>query len=408
MVVIGAGIIGVACALRLQSIGRSVLLIDANEPGRGCSYGNAGIVASSFVLPLSSPRHLLSAPRMLVDPLGPLAIRMRDLSSIAPWLLRFLANARPAAQRRTIEGLTLLNGRSVAAWRNLLADADEAALLVERGMLEVVRQERDVGALRGLAQRLEDAGIPVSLIGPESAGELEPTLAGRLAGALFHERVAHFEDPFGLIGALLAAFLNRGGVVRRVSVQNVRPTLSCVQVETEEEVVEVDKVLLANGFGARTLLQNLGVRTPVGIEFGYHVMFQKQAATLTRPISFHRESFVGTPMRAGLRLAGTVELAAAHSRPDWARADQLTTLALPYLPSLPPKADSRWRGGRPSFPDGLPAIGRLKEAPQIFYAFGHQHLGLTLAAVTGEIICDLVRNVGPASNLFSLEQRGLL
>lgn len=404
--VIGGGVIGVTSALALQLAGHPTLLLEKDEPGRGCSYGNAGVIATSFVLPLSSPRHILAAPRMLLNPMGPLAIRFSHLPAVAPWLARFLINASPGRQRRTIEGLQQLNARSLPAWQNLLEGVAERRLLIERGMLDVAGNPGALTSLRASGDRLCAAGVSISELDAKEVGEIEPLLLGRVAGGLLHHNVAHVEDPYVLTRTLLSKFLEIGGKLQITDVRALTPNEDGVQIDCVSGSIVANRALVAAGQASARLLAGLGVNVPLGVEHGYHLMVPHPCEMPSRPLSFHSESFLATPMRDGLRLAGTVELARSDASPNWKRADRLLDLAQPYLPGLTRKGTTRWMGGRPSFPDSLPAIGRLAATPRILYAFGHQHLGLTLAAITADIVRAMVadRPLPLSLEPFSLER----
>lgn len=390
--VVGAGVIGLTAAVALQRRGHEVVLIDRDPPGTGCSSGNAGVIATSFVLPLSSPGHLLSAPRMLLDPVGPLSVRVRDLPWLSAWLAAFVLNALPARQRRTIEALKAINGSALAAWRTLLADVNASDLLVERGMLEVVpaQDDRAARSLEAHAARLEKENIPLERVGAGEGAELEPLLTGRIGGGILHNAVAHVRDPAAVNAALLRHFREAGGDVLSIKVEEIRPDGTKVAVIGQGWRQSFDHAVLSAGYWSGRLLRGLGLRIPIGVERGYHYMLPATEPLPSRPIAFHAESFLATPLPNGLRLAGTVELARAESPPDWRRADQLARLVRRYMPQPSDVPGTRWMGCRPSFADGLPAIGRLSSHPAILYAFGHQHLGLTQAAVTAQLLADLI------------------
>jgi D-hydroxyproline dehydrogenase len=394
--VIGAGVIGLAIAVTLQRRGRRVILMDQARPGSGCSAGNAAVIATSFVLPLSNVEHLLGAPRMLLDPLGPLAIRSQDLPSLIPWLARFVLNALPRNQRRTIDTLKAINIAALPAWRRLLRDLQASELLIERGMIEVVRPGRpaDLKALFLHAERLAGECIAITRLGPNDVDDLEPVLAARAGAGLLHDGVAHVRDPAEVNSTMLEAFLGTGGEVLLAGVDAMAPCENHVAIFADGAEQHVDRAIVSAGFGSGELLRHLGLRVPIGVERGYHHMVRLDGPLPSRPISFHAEGFLATPLASGLRLAGTVELAKAEAAPNWRRADQLPLLARRYLGEVEPDGKGRWMGCRPSFADGLPAIGQLRGAPRLLYAFGHQHLGLTQAATTAESVAAIVTGLG--------------
>jgi glycine/D-amino acid oxidase-like deaminating enzyme len=397
--IVGGGIIGIAAALELQSRGHSVVLIDRDAPGRACSFGNAGIIATSYVLPLSRPRQILAIPKMLLDPLGPLSVRPSDLPELLPWLIRFLLTTTPTSQRKIVHGLTALNQRALPAWRRRLRNDNAIELLQERGMVEVARSRAGLRSMRSLSKRLRGLGVRVADLDAEAVHELEPAIAKCVTGGTFHEDIAHVGDPAVLNEVLLARFLAKGGLVIQDCIVGVTPREDGALIIGSRGSTHVSHAVICSGHASGRLLRPLGLKVPIAVEYGYHLTLTGVPGLPSRPLAFHEESFVATPMPGGLRLAGTVELACEGAEPNWRRAEMLAKLASRYLKGLDDKRRTRWRGGRPSLPDGLPAIGRVPAAPSIIYAFGHQHLGLTLASVTAELVAQMIGNSASEVNL---------
>lgn len=405
--IVGAGVIGIAIALRLQQDGYAVTLIDHSEPGSGCSAGNAGIIASSFVLPLSSFSHITGAPRMLLDEDAPLSISPKHIVEYAPWLMSFLANALPKRRRHSIEALKQLNAESPAAWHRLLGEEMGRKFLRQTGMLDVVAKGRSCNGLQSNAALLAAEGIAIDELSGDDAEALEPALKGRLAGANFHRDVAQVTDPLVLSRAMVDRVVAKGGRIERLKVRAVVPDGKGVELHTSDGTRKFAAAVISAGWWSSALVTPFGLCAPLRAERGYHAMLPDCGYTLGRPVSFHEESFLATPMIGGLRLAGTVELSPPTARPNWKRAENLPRLARRYLPDLVMEGQTNWYGSRPSFADSLPAIGAVKGADQILYAFGHQHLGLTQAAVTAELIHTIIRGKMPNNiQTFSLERFG--
>jgi D-hydroxyproline dehydrogenase len=391
IIVVGAGIVGLSIATLLRMQGHAVQLVDEAEPGKGCSYGNAGIIATSFIEPLSDISTLLRVPRLLFNQTGPLAIRARNFPQLAPWLLSFAANALPAQRHKSLDALKALNLLALPAWRRMLSDIGSAKLLVERGVLEVVRKQTSLPSLDEKVGRLRMEGLKTELIDGPTANELEPHLSGRILGAALYSDMAHVTDPYLISNALFRHFMRDEGSFSGGKVTSLQPTPEGVAVFKSGRVEMAEKVVVCAGLWSRELLKPFGLRIPVVAERGYHLNLDGFDAGLTRPVGFHDEAVFATPMTSGLRLAGTVELAKAEAPANWQRAHILRDIAKAYIPSIPVVGGTDWMGCRPSFPDSLPGIGRLGRS-EIFYAFGHQHLGLTQAAVTAELIAAMVND----------------
>ncbi len=395
--IIGGGVVGIATALCLQDAGYSVVLIDRDAPGTGCSSGNAGVIATSFVLPLSSFSHILGAPKMLMDRMAPLSLPLRYAANYSPWLLRFALNALPANRRHTTDRLIQLNEASALAWKRLLPDEIYSKIFRNRGMLDVVAAGRSLDGLIANAEAIRAEGVPVELLGAAEVAELEPLLRGKVAGAALHSAVSQVADPKLLSDAMLQRFSERGGTSVLLNVTDVLANADGVEVIGSGRAVRASRAVISAGWWSPELLKRFGLHAPLRAERGYHVMLPAMTESFSRPISFHEESFLATPMTGGLRLAGTVELAPPHAQPNWQRASNLLKLARTYIPELNTQGWTRWMGSRPSFADSLPAIGQVTSAPNVFYSFGHQHLGLTQAAISAEYIRDIMRGTMPAN-----------
>ncbi|SHE54614.1 D-amino-acid dehydrogenase [Microbulbifer donghaiensis] len=395
--VVGAGIVGTAIAERLQSRGHQTVLVDRDAPGDGCSSGNAGHFATDVVLPLANPSTILSIPKLLSDPLGPLTIRWSYLPRMLPWLLRFARAALPSNARASAQMLRELNSRSIASFDRLLGRTGLQALMVKRGALTLYETESGRQRNRATVALLREFGVQVEELDSGPLRELEPAVIKDVAGGLYFPKTAHTVNPLRLVQELAKSFCSGGGEVQRAEVHRLQPQPGGrVEVGLDSGNIDARRVVVAAGAWSGTLVQQLGYRVPLDTERGYHLMLPQPGVELTRPMVSFERSFVMTPMEEGMRLAGTVELAGLRAAPNYRRADILFDHAQKILPGLQRGEATRWMGFRPSLPDSLPVIGRAPREENIYFAFGHQHLGLTQAAVTAEIIDDLVAGREPA------------
>jgi glycine/D-amino acid oxidase-like deaminating enzyme len=394
LVVIGAGVVGLACARALQRAGRRVCIVDPAEPGSACSYGNAGVIATDHLLPLSRPGTLARLPRMLFDPESPLRLAPSRLVELMPWFARFLWACRPTQVRRGILATAALTGAALAAWREELAHSGASDLLRETGMYEVFETAPDfAAAVRGRAVA-ESFGVPVEPVEAADLRRREPALRTDLAGALYYPGVAHVLDPLRVSRALARAFLDAGGTIARTRATALRGRADGVTVETAGGALHASHAVIAAGIDARELCRTLGFDPPLIAEMGYHVAIPGAQSRLGAPIASATGGFIVTPMVDHLRIAGTVEFARRPAPPDWRRAEVLARRAARLFRAPFDEVErSRWRGCRPTLPDFLPAIGPLPGQPRVIAAFGHQHIGLTTAAVTGATVRDLVLGV---------------
>ncbi|AZF48030.1 MULTISPECIES: FAD-binding oxidoreductase [unclassified Pseudomonas] len=387
IVVVGAGIIGLACAVQLARQGRQVRVIDAQAPGLGASYGNAGHLATEQVFPIADLSILKRLPAMLLDPTGPLRLDWTYLPRGLPWFIRLLLNLRPAPYQRSVAGIRALNEASLGAWQRLLQSIGQPQLLREDGSLLVYERAESRAALDALQQRMMAQGVPVAFWSAEAVHAAAPQLSEAIQGGLFFPATGHFLDPYTVVGALVDAAKALGVDFLQQRVLDARVDGSGVSLLTDQGAVTARQVLIACGAHSAALTAALtGKRVPLDTERGYHLMLPHEHARLPFAVTSLERKFIMTPMPGGLRLAGTVEFAGLQRPANMQRAWQLHRLANGLF-RQPLNADEAtpWMGFRPSLPDSLPIIDRVCDG-KVLLAFGHQHLGLTQAAVTAELV----------------------
>jgi len=382
--IIGAGIVGMAAARALQRDGQDVTVFDPDEPGSGCSFGNAGHIAIDHIRPLARPDALWSLPRLLADPRGPLCLKPAGLPRLLPWMLRFAAASLPSRVAAGTAALADLLARAQAAWSMEIAASGLAPLFRHRGSL--ILYERDLAGGAAEAAILAAHGVRFETLSAAEAAQRVPGLTVPIAGGRWHPDTSHTVDPHGLVLALAERLVAEGGRIERAMVTGfdiADGTVRALHAGGRRPVF--DHIVLAAGAGAAPLARQLGALAPLTRERGYHLMLAPGALEFDLPVTFAERGFVATPMTAGIRLAGTVELGAGEA-PDWYRAAILSKHACQLFGRATLSETSRWYGDRPTLPDYLPMIGPAPRARNALLALGHQHLGLTLAAVTGAIV----------------------
>jgi glycine/D-amino acid oxidase-like deaminating enzyme len=387
IIVIGAGMVGAACALKLQSTGFEVALVDPGPPERAASFGNAGHIAVEQVEPLSSWSTIRSAPSMLFAFGGPLDFRLADAPYWGPWAMQFMA----ASGRRRFEGgataLGELMASGVGAWTALLADIGRPDLIRTDGHVVLWFDEREAEAGRRAWDRTRTGPATFGPLCDADLAAYRAMMPGRppVAGILF-EGTARLSSPQAVRAALFAAFEQRGGEVVQEDVTSLSADGA---VHLGASTRKADRVVVCAGVRSRALMEGLGVTTPLVAERGYSIQIPAPdwpAALRTAVVE--GLSIVLAPHDEGLRVTSYVEFAAPDSPPDPRKWDRLEQRVRALGLDVPPGAQ-RWIGCRPTLPDYLPAIGSL-DGGRILYAFGHQHLGVTLSAVTAELILGLV------------------
>jgi D-amino-acid dehydrogenase len=384
LLIIGAGIVGSCCALAMQRAGWQVMLVDPDRDGLAASWGNAGHIATEQVAPLASGSMLRSVPGRLYAFGGPLAVR-RPLA-LAPWLWRFLKAS--SAHRFDVgkRALSELMSDALPAWRRCAAALDQPPLIAEDG--HWVCWESVRSAARGArAWHAADIGTTTcAALAAEQFARLPAPLRAQLVAGLAFAGSAQISDPAGLRRALAEALEQAGGVRRFDRVGHLRLRDGQVQaIDADDQPLETEHILLCAGARSAELLAGLGLRVPLAAERGYHLQWAEHDWPDIPPVVFEDRSVLLTRFSGGLRLCGFLEFAHVDDPPDprkWARlAQHASELQLPVRGT-----PTRWYGARPTLPDYLPAIGRWRGASNLSYAFGHQHLGLTLAPITAELV----------------------
>jgi D-amino-acid dehydrogenase len=394
--VIGAGVVGLACASYLQMQGHRVTLIDPRPPGEYCSFGNAGCFSRSSFVPLGLPGTWKSVPGWLLDPSGPLHIPLRYLPQITPWLWRFQRSTSMVRVNEIADALRALLDVTLDKWRPLAARAGVPELIVQEGYAFVYESEAGFRADALGREIRRRRGVAIEVLTGPAIREYDPALSPQLTHLVRLPEQGHCPNPLRLSRAL-AERLREGGA-RFVTATATGFDIvdgRIARIMTDADPVATDAVVIAAGADSNRLSSQLGADVPLETERGYHLMLESPSVAPRLPIASGERKYFATPMEDGLRIAGTVELAGLDAPPNYARADALLEQARRALPGLRSEHVSRWMGHRPSLPDSMPVIDRAPGASNAWLAFGHGHVGLTGAAPTGEIVAALVAGRTP-------------
>lgn len=388
VVVVGAGIVGTATARALQREGHAVTLVDSGEPGKATSYGNAGFVAIDHLLPLARPSTLKRIPKMLLDRNGPLTVHPPSLPWLLPWMARFGLAAYSAAEvKKGVDSFGVLMAEANIAWKAEIQASGLGDLFKSKGALYVYESETSFAA-GGEERELQKAkGTVFEIVDGARARELAPGLSERIVRGVHYPEGMHTVDPYRVVATLAERFAADGGTVVRGRVRGfARDGGQVSAVRLTDSELPAKALIIAAGRASGELTRLLGFNAPLVAERGYHVMLAPDNVRFELPVSPAERGFFITPMAEGLRVAGTVELAAPHQPPSWHRADLLVKHLKDIFPGVGGVEQSRWIGERPSLPDFRPAIGRAPRLANVYCAYGHQHVGLTLATATGRLI----------------------
>jgi D-amino-acid dehydrogenase len=402
--VIGAGIIGVAVASCLQRDGHEIFIVDPNEPGHGASFGNAGVFGTSSVVPMSMPGVIRQIPGWLRDPLGPLAVRWSYLPFVAGWLARYIAAGRPERVEQQARALRNMLGRAVDNLAPLVEAAEATAFFHRKGSLFVYRSgERFAKDRRAWDLRARN-GVQWEELDAAGLRQFDPNLSSNCAYGILVRANGHTSNPHALVTHLAGCVVRHGATIHRtVATGFVLDRDRLHAIRTAQGDILADTAVVAAGAFSRPLTAQLGDRVPLETERGYHIMIRDPEVQPRVPTFDQEGKFVATAMETGLRLAGTVELAGLKASPNWQRSRILLRQARGLFPALldnyPEERLSLWMGHRPSLPDSLPVIDRSKRSPDVFYAFGHGHVGMASSGMTGIVLADLIAGRRPTIDM---------
>lgn len=395
--VVGAGVVGLAVAERLLAEGRDVTLVDPNPPGSGASYGNAGTIADYAVMPVGSPDVLRNLPALLFDRNSPLSIRRAAIPSLMPWLLRFAAQSLPAPTKRNAAAIARLLADACPSWLALTDRIGGAGIVQKRGCLYIYETQAAFRAAEADMAFRRDLGVTVDLVGPEVLRQMEPGLPEVEGGAAFFPKAVFLNDPGAMVGLLADHVMARAGLIR-ARAERLERRVDGIVLTGAGLNLHAHKVVLAAGAHSRALAAQAGDGVPLDTERGYHVEWDMETPRLTRPSCPTSRGFYLCPMQGRLRVAGTVELGGLTAPPSPHRIARLVEGARAIFPDLP--APTReWMGFRPSVPDSVPVIGPSSKGDDVIHAYGHGHIGLTLAPITARIVADLVMGRDPEVDL---------
>ncbi len=389
--VIGAGIVGMACAVHLQRDGHDVTVVDRLPPGEGTSFGNAGIMAPCAFVPVPTPGILRKVPKMLLDPMGPLSLHWSYLPRMVPWLLSYLKNSSAERVESIAAALAMLAHGSVEE-HQLLARGSGGEQWVQPATYAYVYESEEEFREEAFAWDLRRKhGIEINVLRDGEVQDMEPAIDEAYKFAVTLDHHGYVRDPEQLIKSLAEHLVRAGGRVLRREIEDIEigpagPT----RLVTDEGDLEVDILVVAAGVWSGKLAGRLGSDVPLETERGYHVVLTDPGISPEVAIMSSTGKFVATPMAMGLRIAGLVEFGGLLAPPDYARARTLLRHAKSLFPRVNTEDFTEWMGHRPVLPDSLPVIGRSPHFEDVYFAFGHQHIGISTGPRTGRLIADLV------------------
>jgi len=310
---------------------------------------------------------------------------------------------RPSQINKNTGAIRALNEQSMGQWSELLTEIGAQQCLTQHGSL-LTYEINNNQQLEQDYRHYRSEGIAVEKLSSSQVLALEPCLSNNVSGALYFTRVGHTVSPELLCQKIYQAFTALGGKMIEQNIDNITDDNNPLTMQTSDHSYTFDKLVVCAGGHSKALTRQLGYKVPLEVERGYHLMLPVDVK-LNRPIASADRKFIMTPMKDGLRLVGTVEFGGLDNEPNYHCSEMMLTHAKALLPELKDISlnqlgeRSRWMGFRPSLPDSLPIIDRSEHNANVFFNFGHQHLGLTWGAASGELISQLIAGQPSSVNL---------
>ena len=388
--VIGAGIQGVCISLCLIKKGFKVTLIDREDPGKeSASYGNAGHFSPYASVPINRPDIFIDVPSMLFSSTGPLAIKWSYIPKMIPWFLKFIKNCTKKKMMHTAKYMHQILDLAIPAYDELFEEIDISGLVENKGII-YFWTDKDLKSRELEINIRKELGVKQQLLKPHEIHDLEPHIKQIYHGGVLYPQARHTRNPRKILLKLFDLFIKRGGRFEKKNVQSIsygednKPV-----IKTDLDFFKFDKAVIACGAFSKKITDKLDEKIPMETERGYHVHFKNHDHLLSRPVIFLNRGFGITPMEQGLRVVGTVEFGGLDNPLSKKRILNLVNNAKYLFPELKEHHDE-WLGFRPTLPDFLPVIGPSKKNKNLFYSFGHNHLGWTLGAISGKIISKMI------------------
>ena len=386
--IIGAGIQGVCNALFLQKKGFQVTLFDRDEPGNAASYGNAGHFSPYASVPLNRTDILTDIPSMLLSSRGPLALKWNYIFKMIPWFSKFLINCSNKNMKHTAKYMHQILDLSLPAYDELFDEIQLDNLVESKGIMYVWTNENLKSRELEIKMR-EELGVKQKLLSPKEIHDLEPNLKPFYDGGVFYDYARHTKNPKKILIKLFDLFLKKGGKFLKLDIKDLEFDGKTPVIKSDTQRFIFDKIVIACGAFSKKLTDKLFENIPLDTERGYHVHFKGFDHLISRPVVYANRGFGMTPMEQGLRVVGTVEFGGINNPLTKSRVKNLILNAKDMVDGLPDHEDE-WLGFRPTLPDFLPIIGPSKHYENVFYSFGHHHLGWTLGAISGKIITKMI------------------
>jgi len=396
--VVGAGIVGICSAYFLKKSGFKVTLIDREDPGTMTSFGHACSFADYANVPVNYPGLIWDVPKMLLKKDGPLAVDFFYILKNIPWALSFLKNCKKEKVDEIASSLTNLLKHSQISYDEIFKEVNVQEYISHEENLYLFDTKKSLDNYEYANVIRKNNSVKFRNLNKEEVKDLEPNIADvYYAGQLFTGS-RHTTNPLAISTKIFEKFLELGGIYIKQNVTNLIQKENNIEIYLGNKKINFDKMIVCAGAWSNKIANLLGENFPLDTERGYHILFNTNEKLIKRPVAWSESGFYLIQIHDGVRAAGTVEIAGINKEPNLKRIKMIERQSRKVLPQLG-EIKSTWMGRRPTLPDSLPIIGESSKNKNIIYAFGHQHIGWTLGAITGKIITTITNGKKPNINI---------
>ena len=392
--VVGAGIVGICSAYFLKKSGFNVTLIDREDPGTMTSFGHACSFADYANVPVNYPGLIWDIPKMLLRKDGPLAVDFFYILKNLPWAFSFLQNCKKEKVDEIASSLTNLLKHSQLSYDEIFKDINVKEYISHEENLYLFDTKKSFEDYEYANVIRKNNKVKVRNLTKDEVKKLEPNIANVYYAGQIFTGSRHTTNPLAISTKIFEKFLELGGTYIKQNVKNLFQKENIIELSLENKKINFDKIIISAGAWSNQIANMLGDKFPLDTERGYHILFETNEKLINRPVAWSESGFYLIQIHDGIRAAGTVEIAGLKKSPNKKRIEMIERQSRKVLPQLG-NVKSTWMGRRPTLPDSLPIIGKSQQNSNVIYAFGHQHIGWTLGAVTGKIIDSLSRDQIP-------------
>jgi len=398
--IVGAGIVGLCAAWYLEKAGCKVTVIDKNDISEGTSFGNAGMIVPSHFVPMATPGVITQGLKWMFNSKSPFYIKPRLNVDLIQWLWHFFrsANARQVAQ--SIPVLYELNEKSKWLYKEMAAEDDFDFGFEERGLLMLYKTKKQAEEEEELAEKAHKLGVKAAIFDAKGLKTLEPEMDLDVLGGIYFPGDAHLY-PNHLMAQLVfrlkqlgVTFLSNTSIV---DFKTKGSKIETLLTDTNENV-QVENVLITSGSWTGLLLKKGGVKIQLQDGKGYSITLKNPSLRPRIPTILSEAKVAVTPMGNDLRIGGTLELSGLSKKINQKRVEGIIESMPKYYKNIEVPFDNKtkiWKGYRPCTPDGMPYIGQSENLSNLFVGTGHGMMGLSLGAVTGKLLSEIITNEQP-------------